>query len=192
MGRLNSIWIFFIALSVVMVGLILLFLKPQPSLSTKGGEFAKIEVQKFHAFQTSTASTDFKIEGSRALQYSDHEVLYDFTLSKFDPQTHTQEHAKGEVVVRKNDLYTFPKGVLYTTSNNESFWSQKGTYDHRKQIFEGQGYFYLNAPEGDVKGDDIIYNHVAKTLQAKHIHAVIDLANAQQSSRKSPTGDLPF
>ncbi|BDQ27957.1 hypothetical protein ASB1_16330 [Helicobacter heilmannii] len=162
-----------------MGSLILFFLHPPKKYTTFRGDFAKIELHGFSAFESNATSTDLNIEGVRALQFSDHEVLYDFVLSKFDTDSQVLEHARGEVLVRRNDLYSFPKGVLYTTSNHESFWSQKGAYNHAKQTFQGEGNFLLNAPEGHVSGQNIAYNHKTQVLQAQHIHAIINLAEAQ-------------
>ncbi|WP_231622541.1 hypothetical protein [Helicobacter heilmannii] len=170
---------FFIGLAVAMGSLILFFLHPPKKYTTFRGDFAKIELHGFSAFESNATSTDLNIEGVRALQFSDHEVLYDFVLSKFDTDSQVLEHARGEVLVRRNDLYSFPKGVLYTTSNHESFWSQKGAYNHAKQTFQGEGNFLLNAPEGHVSGQNIAYNHKTQVLQAQHIHAIINLAEAQ-------------
>ncbi|WP_104741815.1 hypothetical protein [Helicobacter ailurogastricus] len=177
--RTNPVWLFFVGLAGAMAGLILFFLRPHEKAIAPGGDFAKIELHNFSAFESNSTSTDLNIKGSRALQFSDHETLYDFTLSKFDANSQVLEHARGEVLVRRNDLYFFPKGVLYTTSNHESFWSQKGVYDHSKQIFQGEGNFLLNAPEGHVSGQNIAYNHKTQVLQAKDIHAIINLAEAQ-------------
>ncbi|WP_163555080.1 hypothetical protein [Helicobacter suis] len=184
--RLNSVWLFFIGLAIAMGGLILFFLRPQKDTIPTSKNFAKIELHNFNAFQTNTTDTDLSIKGSRALQFSDHEVLYDFTLSKFDPKNQMLEHAKGEVLIRHENLYNFPKGVLYTTSNHESFWSQKGTYDHSKQTFQGQGDFLLSAPEGDFSGQNIAYDHITKILKAQSIHAIINLASANQSKSSRP------
>ncbi|BCZ17125.1 hypothetical protein NHP190003_04070 [Helicobacter sp. NHP19-003] len=162
-----------------MGGLILFFLRPQRQAPTFSGDFAKIELHGFSAFESSATSTDLNIKGVRALQFNDHEVLYDFVLSKFDNDSQVLEHARGEVLIRHNDLYNFPKGVLYTTSNHESFWSQKGVYDNAKQSFQGEGNFLLNGPEGHVSGQNIAYNHKTQVLQAKSIHALINLAEAQ-------------
>ncbi|WP_104749314.1 hypothetical protein [Helicobacter cynogastricus] len=179
--RLNALWKFFIGLGVAMGGLIALYLKPRPSVTLDSKDFVKIEVWGFKAFQTSPSGTDLSIRGSRALQYGDHEVLYDFVLSKYDTETKIQEHARGEVMVHKQKLYTFPKGVLYTTSSGQSFWSQQGVYDHKKQTFQGQGAFRMNGPEGNIQGEDIAYNHVQGILQARHVHAIIDMENAKNA-----------
>ncbi|BCZ19077.1 hypothetical protein NHP190012_07190 [Helicobacter sp. NHP19-012] len=162
-----------------MGGLILFFLRPQRQAPTFNGDFAKIELRGFSAFEGNATSTDLNIKGSHALQFSDHEVLYDFVLSKFDNDSQVLEHARGEVLVRRGDLYSFPKGVLYTTSNHESFWSQRGVYNHAKQIFQGEGNFLLNGPEGHVSGQNIAYNHKTQVLQAQGIHAIINLAEAE-------------
>ncbi|WP_233709668.1 hypothetical protein [Helicobacter salomonis] len=174
------------SVSVAMGGLIVFFLRPRVVPIWDAKDFAKIEVRGFEAFQTSPNGTDLNIRGARALQYSDREVLYDFTLSKYDSDDQVQEHAKGEMMVHQKDLYTFPKGVLYTTSGGHSFWSQTGVYDHSKQVFQGKGSFTLSGPEGDVKGEDISYNHLKGLLQAKRVHARIDLESAKQSKPHVP------
>ncbi|WP_205588374.1 hypothetical protein [Helicobacter vulpis] len=169
-----------------MGALIVFFLQPHPTSLSPVKNFAKIEVRGFEAFQTNPEGTDLSIRGTRALQYSDHEVLYDFTLSKYDPQDKVQEQARGEVMVHKKELYSFPKGVLYTTSSGQSFWSQYGVYDHKKQTFQGRGPFRMSGPEGDVNGEDISYNHADGLLHAKHVHALIDLQGAKQSKPHVP------
>ncbi|WP_120951825.1 hypothetical protein [Helicobacter sp. L8] len=184
--RLNTLWVFFIGVSVAMGALIVFFLQPRPTPPLVSKDFAKIEVRGFEAFQTNPKGTDLSIQGARALQYSDREVLYDFILSKYDPQDKVQEQAKGEVMVHKKELYSFPKGVFYTTSSGQSFWSQYGIYDHSKQMFQGKGPFKMRGPEGNVDGEDISYNHVSGLLRAKRVHALIDLQSAKQSKPHVP------
>ncbi len=169
-----------------MGGFVVFFLQPRATAIFDPKDFAKIEVRGFEAYQTNSKGTDLSIQGAKALQYSNREVLYDFTLSKYDPQDKVQEQAKGEVMVHQKEMYTFPKGVLYITSSGQSFWSQYGVYDHSKQVFQGKGHFTLSGPEGDINGEDIFYSHAQGLLQAKRVHAIIDLENSKHSKPHTP------
>ncbi|AFI05762.1 hypothetical protein [Helicobacter cetorum] len=184
----NSVLNFFIILSVITIGLVFFFLHSQPTDIVSKENIPKIELENFKAFQMSEQIIDLSIEGKKALQYDDYEIFFDSKISRYDENT--IESVKSPKAKRQQDLYFFPKGVTYTRSDNSSFWSETGIYNHKEQSFRGQGNFILTSNEGEVKGFDIFYSHALEIIEAKSIQAYLridEIKESQQKNKKRPT-----
>ncbi|WP_180762770.1 hypothetical protein [Helicobacter sp. 12S02232-10] len=144
----------------------------------------KIELIDFNMYQINGNFVDMKIEGSKALQFNDYEILYGFLASRYNNKSkNTYEYISGDEVIRKGDMYDFPKGVVYTKSDGGSFWSESGIYDYRKEIFKGKGDFVLNALEGEFMGKNIVYDKKSQIIHAVSVTSEIILEGGDKDKK---------
>ncbi|PAF42793.1 hypothetical protein [Helicobacter sp. 11S02596-1] len=180
----NSVLNFFLALFVLTIASIFFFAPSKRSQTLTNEDIPKIELRNFNMYQANGDFVDMKIEGSRALQFDDYEILYDFLASRYNTRSKKiYEYISGDKVIRKGDIYDFPNGAVYTKSDGGGFWSEKGTYDYRKEIFRGKGHFVFDSPEGDVEGKNIIYNRKTQMIQAIHITSEIHLSDGKKEKK---------
>ncbi|PAF46620.1 hypothetical protein BKH46_06525 [Helicobacter sp. 12S02634-8] len=187
----NSVLNFFLVLLAITFASFFFF-APQTSLEISDTKnIPKIELMGFNMYQINKNFVDMKIEGARAVQFSDYEVLYGFLASRYNSQAkNIYEYISGQEVLRKGDLYEFPKGVVYTKSDGGSFWSESGVYDYRNETFKGKGNFMLTALEGNFDGKNIIYNRKTQTISAIDITSEITL-DGQKSQDKQASSKRP-
>ncbi|WP_104760600.1 hypothetical protein [Helicobacter cetorum] len=184
----NSVLNFFIILSIITIGLIFFFLRSQPTSIISKENIPKIELENFKAFQMSEDVIDLSIQGKKALQYDDYEIFFDSKISRYNENA--IESVQSKEAKRQQDLYFFPKGVTYTRSDNSSFWSETGVYNHKEQNFKGKGKFVLVSDEGEIKGLDINYSHNAQRIQAQNVQAELlldEIKKSQKENKKFPT-----
>ncbi|AFI03376.1 hypothetical protein [Helicobacter cetorum] len=184
----NSVLNFFIILSIITIGLIFFFLRSQPTSIISKENIPKIELENFKAFQMSEDVIDLSIQGKKALQYDDYEIFFDSKISRYNENA--IESVQSKEAKRQQDLYFFPKGVTYTRSDNSSFWSETGVYNHKEQNFKGKGKFVLVSDEGEIKGLDINYSHNAQRIQAQNVQAELlldEIKKSQKENKKFPS-----
>ncbi|PAF54436.1 hypothetical protein BKH42_00540 [Helicobacter sp. 13S00482-2] len=172
----NSVLNFFLILLVITFCSFFFFAPSKYLQENKNNDIAKIELTDFNMYQVNNDFVDMKIEGSKAFQFSDYEILYGFLASRYNPQSkNTYEYISGDEVIKRGDKYHFPRGGIYIKSDRGSFWSEGGIYDYRKEIFKGEGDFIFNTTDGYFEGEDIIYNRRTQNIKAKNINSQIIL-----------------
>ncbi|MDO7253179.1 hypothetical protein [Helicobacter cappadocius] len=172
----NSVLNFFLVLLVITLCSFFFFAPSKYLQENKNNDIAKIELTNFNMYQVNNDFVDMKIEGSKAFQFSDREILYGFLASRYNTQSkNTYEYISGDEVIKKGDMYHFPRGAIYIKSDGGSFWSEGGVYNYRKEIFKGEGDFIFNTTEGYFEGEDIIYNKKTQMIKAKDISSKIIL-----------------
>ncbi|PAF41989.1 hypothetical protein [Helicobacter sp. 11S03491-1] len=185
LNSINSVSKFFLILLGITLGSFFFFAPSKYLQDTTSPTLAKIELEDFNMYQVNAKSVDMKIEGAKALQFKDYEVLYGFLASRYNTQSkESYEYISGEEVVKKGDIYHFPKGATYIKSDGGSFWSQSGTYDYRKEIFKGNGSFILSTLEGNFEGKNIIYNKKIQNITATDIISKILLDTNEKKDQK--------
>ena len=137
-------------------------------LDTEEGSIAKIQVKDFIMYQIGQETTDTVIQGDQATQYKDYEVFENASLSR-SLEKAVFEKVSAPEVYRKQDLYNFSHGVHYERSDGFKFFSEKGLLDTKNEVFRGSGKFQLESEQGEVLGQDILYNNQTQDIQAKKI-----------------------
>lgn len=172
----NSVLNFFLILLAITFCSFFFFAPSKNPQQNKDTDIAKIELQDFNMYQVTNEFVDMKIEGSRAYQFSDYEILYGFLASRYNTESkNVYEYISGDEVIKRGDKYHFPRGAVYIKSDGGSFWSEGGVYDYRKEIFRGEGDFMFNTTQGYFEGEDIIYNKKTQNIRAKDITSKIIL-----------------
>lgn len=179
----NNILIFFLVLFIITI-LSTLFFTPSIDFPKNSNEnFAKIELNGFNMYQINKNFIDMKIQGSKALEFQDYEIIYDFSASRFNQdKNNLYEYINGEEAIREKNIYRFPEGVVYTKSDGGSFWSERGTYYYQKEQFVGEGKFVFNSVDGIFMGKNIFYDKLAQELKAIDITSDIVL-NSEDDKR---------
>ncbi|EMJ43135.1 hypothetical protein HMPREF1436_01300 [Helicobacter pylori GAMchJs136i] len=175
-------------LSFITIGLVFFFLRSQPTSVVSKENIPKIELENFKAFQVNDKILDLSIEGKKALQYDDYEIFFDSKIKRYDEDT--IESVESPKAKRQQDLYFFPNGVTYKRSDDSSFWSETGIYNHKEQNFKGKGRFILTSKDSKVEGLDISYSHALAIIEAQSIQANLfldEIKQSQKEKKKFPT-----
>lgn len=181
LNSINSVLIFFLILLFITLCSVFLFVPTTFIKNDENTQIAKIELKKFSMYQISESFVEMKIEGERALEFSDYEVIYEFLVSRYRAGDTKKnfEYISGTKVVKKGNNFDFPSGAVYTKSDGENFWSEAGSYNYTARVFRGRGDFYFNSFIGEFRGKDIIYDQKNRNIQAKNIISKIYLGSKE-------------
>lgn len=181
----NNILIFFLILLFITLCSVFLFVPNTFTKSDENAQIAKIELKNFSMYQISESFVEMKIEGERALEFSDYEVIYDFLVSRYriGDTKKNFEYISGTKVVKKGNNFDFPSGAIYTKSDGENFWSEAGSYSYATRVFKGKGDFSFNSSIGEFRGKDIIYDQKSRNIQAKNIISKIYLESKENKEK---------
>lgn len=173
----NSVLIFFLILLFITLCSVFLFVPNKSTQDVENVEIAKIELKNFSMYQINGSFVEMKIEGEKGLEFSDHEVIYEFLVSRYGVGNTKKgfDYMSGSEAIKRGNNFEFPNGAIYSKSDGESFWSESGHYDYTRGIFNGKGNFTLSSPMGEFKGKDIVYNQKSRNIQAKDIISQIYL-----------------
>ncbi|PAF48989.1 LPS export ABC transporter periplasmic protein LptC [Helicobacter sp. 13S00401-1] len=192
LSRVNVIVVFFVVLLVITFTSFWTFRPSKMPSYKKDKNQALMEVQNFNLKEADTTQVSMDITGKKAMQYKDRDEFIGFdarrkTIDDAKKQT-GMEIISGPSATLKNDTYYFNDGVNYTkldalNQKDMTFYSQKGTYNTKKEIFDGKGNFTLESNLNNAKGIDITYNKKTNTIKAKDITAFISQTNNKSGDK---------
>lgn len=165
--NINYILVFFVGLLIFSFLSLVLFRHGRQGY-THDVELPKLEMFNFSLNRFNSQHVDMFIKADKGMQYMDKEVYINFFGSRLNDDLST-ETLKGEEVWHKDDKYDFIKGVYYTKSPNVKFFSERGIYDTKSDIFRGSGKFFIEDTDMTTNGYDIFYNKTTDTITAKNI-----------------------
>lgn len=170
---LFKVYLFFFGLLVVSLLSILLFHDEQPTHKEIGTEVPNIEINNFMLSVMSEEALQMQGNGSRALRYSDKEVIYNLHINQKNKDI--LEYMSAHEAINKNNTYFFPQGVEYNNTQGIYFWSESGVYDARARVFSGQGKFNLKNNDMQGNGVQISYDALKNAITAHTIQANINM-----------------
>lgn len=165
--NVNYILVFFIALLLFSFASLLLF-RHGGSNHIYTQDIPKLEMFDFSLNRFNSQSVDMFIKADKGMQYADKEVYINFFGSRLNDDLST-ETLEGEEVWHNNDEYDFIKGVYYTKSPNVKFFSERGIYNTKSEVFRGEGKFFIEDIDMKTDGYNIFYDKATDTITAKNI-----------------------
>ena len=169
--NINYILVFFIGLLLFSFASLLLF-RHNGSQYTHTEEIPKLEMFDFSLNRFDSQHVDMFVKANKGMQYADKEVYIDFFGSRLNNDLST-ETLEGEEVWHKNDEYDFIKGIYYTKSPNVKFFSERGIYNTKADVFRGEGKFFIEDTDMTTDGENIFYDKETDTITAKNIKTKI-------------------
>lgn len=167
-ANIDYIVVFFVALLLCSLAS-LLFFRPHNANYTHTQELARLEIIHFTLNRFDKFNVNMLVRADRGMQYkNDTEVYINFFGSRFNEDMST-ETLEGQEVWHKENIYDFVAGIQYTKTPNTTFFSEKGLYDTEKEVFQGQGNFFIENIEMTTHGKDIFYDKTTDTITAKRI-----------------------
>ncbi|PAF43505.1 LPS export ABC transporter periplasmic protein LptC [Helicobacter sp. 11S02629-2] len=182
LSRLNVIVVFFVLLLIITFSSFWTFRPSKMPTHKVETNPALMEVQNFNLKEADTTQVSMDITGQKAMQYKDRDEFVGFNAKRKTiddtKKDSGMEIISGPKATLKGDSYYFDDGVNYTkldalNQKDMTFYSQKGIYNSRQEIFRGKGAFHLESNLNSSKGIDIIYNKKTNTIEAKDITAFI-------------------
>ena len=137
-------------------------------------DIAKIDVKNFTLHQMKKDIIDTMIVGKEATQFRDYEIFKEISVSR-SLENGEFETILGQLVHRKDNIYSFYNGVDYRRSDGLKFYSQSGVFNVPKELFTGKGNFMLENMQGIIKGKNIVYDKKNAMIFAKDIRSKINI-----------------
>ncbi len=165
--QVNYILVFFIGLLLFSLFSLLLFRYNETS-HTYTQEIPKLEVFHFTLNRFDMQHVDMFIKADKGMQYKDKEIYINFFGSRLNEDL-SAETLEGQEVWHIGDVYNFLTGIYYTKSPNIKFFSEKGIYNTKNEVFQGKGRFFIEDTNMTTNGEDIFYDKTTDTITAKNI-----------------------
>ena len=149
-------------------------------------EVATLEVNHFTLYSIKESKPELLVVGSKALQYNDREVFFDFFLANYGMQRGEKKEFRVEDIeyfkvgeaIKKKDTYWFYNGIDYLNEGGRSFVAKEGIYDANAQVFDSVGHFEFASYEGEFEGENLHFDGKNQVFYANNPKGKIWLENS--------------
>ncbi len=167
----NSVSIFFIALLLLSIVVVLSFDKNATSPYVSSSDIPKIELHNSIAYQINTEQLSIKISAKTAKQFEKFDEFYDVMLERKD--NNVIDKITAPLAIKKDNAVFFEQGVN-DVRDGYNLYSTQAVYYIDKNIIDGKNRFEIKGESQYVVGDNLYYDVKNGITKASNIKAILN------------------
>ncbi|HIP02437.1 MAG TPA: LPS export ABC transporter periplasmic protein LptC [Campylobacterales bacterium] len=137
------------------------------SSDRKDLDFTDISFENIQSYLITKEGCEAKLEASKVLKYKDHAKIYDIK-TEFTRQNR-QNNIQANYALLKGDIIHLTEAVHYEDNASLVINSEDLVYNTKTKIVTIDLPFTLTSQNGNVQGNNLIYDQVNGTIKAKNI-----------------------
>ncbi|HIP59246.1 MAG TPA: LPS export ABC transporter periplasmic protein LptC [Campylobacterales bacterium] len=137
------------------------------SSDRKDLDFTDISFENIQSYLITKEGCEAKLEASKVLKYKDHAKIYDIK-TEFTRQNR-QNNIQANYALLKGDIIHLTGAVHYEDNASLVINSEDLVYNTKTKIVTIDLPFTLTSQNGNVQGNNLIYDQVNGTIKAKNI-----------------------
>jgi LPS export ABC transporter protein LptC len=136
----------------------------------KDFDFTDIAFENIHGYHITKDGIEAKLEASKLLKYKDKAEAFKIKTEL------THQNRKSNIIAKKalikDDIINLSGDVNYEDNTSLEIKSQNLVYNTKTKISTIDTPFVLTSNQGNVKGNNLIYDQKNGTIKAKKIHYI--------------------